>query len=107
MRVEDIKSFEQSTLVQEILSLYIGCKADKIMQCLVGDDKNSSYGLLDYWAELNRVEPVSVLDAIEYSLKSIADFSFISTSFNNVHRTANTVLKLCNDIIIPLEWVIK
>lgn len=105
--IEKIKSFESHTLVSDILSAYIRCTPTDIINCLVDNISGDAPGLLDYWAEINSVDQATILDAIEYSLKSIANFKFISTSTIYNSQTANTILRLSNDIIIPLEWVLS
>lgn len=110
MNVNTIKSYEHNASVSEILSSYLMCKPELIIQTLVGDVQDTANGLLEYWAEINNTEPFNVLDTIEFSLRSVADFTFISTSPADTGGfsgpTANTVLRLTNDIIIPLEWML-
>lgn len=110
MNVNTIKSYELNTSVSDILSSYLMCKPELIIQTLVGDVQDMTNGLLEYWAEINNTEPFNVLDTIEFSLRSVADFTFISTSPADTGgfpcKTANAVLRLTNDIIIPLEWML-
>lgn len=94
------KSYEHDTTVTDILSEYIVCSKDKIIQCLVGDSDENMHCLLEYWAEVNRTNPLSILDAIELSLLNIANFSVIGQQNNTLY----SVLKLPNDINIPLAW---
>jgi len=111
MLLDCIKSYEHNTLVSNILSAYLSCKPESILQCLVRDDKNNTvYGLLEYWAEINNTDSLNVLDFIELSLNDVANFTFISTSPPDIGgiqgSTANTILKLSKNIIIPLEWLL-
>lgn len=112
MLLDCIKSFEHNTLVSCILSKYLSCEPENILQCLVRDDKDNTtiYGLLEYWAEINYTDSLNVLDFIELSLNEVADFVFISTSPPDIGgaqgSTANTILKLNKNIIIPLEWLL-
>lgn len=110
MNINTLKSYELNTSVSDILSSYLMCKPELIIQTLVGDVQDTTDGLLEYWAEINNTEPFNVLDTIEFSLRSVADFTFISTSPADTGGfsgpTANTVLRLTNDIIIPLEWML-
>lgn len=110
MNINTLKSYELNTSVSDILSSYLMCKPELIIQTLVGDVQDTANGLLEYWAEINNTEPFNVLDTIEFSLRSVADFTFISTSPADTGGfsgpTANTVLRLTNDIIIPLEWML-
>lgn len=110
MNINTLKSYELNTSLSYILSSYLMCKPELIIQTLVGDVQDTANGLLEYWAEINNTEPFNVLDTIELSLRSVADFTFISTSpadTGGFHcKTANTVLRLTNDIIIPLEWML-
>ena len=110
MNINTLKSYELNSSVSDILSAYLMCKPELIIQTLVGDVQDNTNGLLEYWAEINNTEPFNVLDTIEFSLRSVADFTFISTSPADTGGfsgpTANTVLRLTNDIIIPLEWML-
>ena len=111
MNVNMLKSYELNTSASEILSLYLMCKPELIIQTLVGDVQDTTNGLLEYWAEINNTEPFNVLDTIEWSLRRDAsEFKFISVSPDGTGcfhcQIANTVLKLTNDIIIPLEWML-
>ena len=110
MNINTLKSYELNTSLSDILSSYLMCKPELIIQTLVGDVQDTANGLLEYWAEINNTEPFNVLDTIEFSLRSVADFTFISTSPADTGgfpcKTANTVLRLTNDIIIPLEWML-
>ena len=110
MNINTIKAYEHNTLVSDILSKYLICKPELIIPVLVGDGQDTTYGLLEYWAEVNNTDPFNVLDAIEFSLRSVADFTFISTSPADTGGfpgpTANTILKLIDNIIIPLEWML-
>lgn len=110
MNINTLKSYELNTSVSDILSSYLMCNPELIIQTLVGDVQDTANGLLEYWAEINNTEPFNVLDTIEFSLRSVADFTFISTSPADTGGfsgpTANTVLRLTNDIIIPLEWML-
>ena len=110
MNINTLKSYEHNASVSDILSSYLMCKPELIIQTLVGDVQDTANGLLEYWAEINNTEPFNVLDKIEFSLRSVADFTFISTSPADTGgfpcKTANTVLRLTNDIIIPLEWML-
>lgn len=105
-----LKSYEHNASTSDILSSYLMCKPELIIQTLVGDVQDTANSLLEYWAEINNTEPFNVLDTIEFSLRSVADFTFISTSPADTGGfsgpTANTVLRLTNDIIIPLEWML-
>jgi hypothetical protein len=104
MSLENLKRFEHDTTVEYILSQYIICKPENIMYCLVED--NDIYGLADYWAELNKVDKLAILDAIEISLHNIANFTVISTSFIN-NKVCHTLMRLPNNIMIPLDWQIN
>ena len=111
MNVNTLKSYEHNTSVSEILSSYLMCKPELIIQTLVGDVQDTANGLLEYWAEINNTEPFNVLDTIEWSLRiDVSEFKFISVSPDGAGgfncKIANTVLKLTNDIIIPLEWML-
>ena len=111
MNINTLKSYEHNTSTSEILSSYLMCKPELIIQTLVGDVQDTTNGLLEYWAEINNTEPFNVLDTIEWSLRrDISEFKFISVSQDGAGgfncQTANTVLKLTNDIIIPLEWML-
>ena len=111
MNINTLKSYELNTSVSDILSSYLMCKPELIIQTLVGDVQDTTNGLLEYWAEINNTEPFNVLDTIEWSLRiDISEFKFISTSPADTGgfpcKTANTVLRLTNDIIIPLEWML-
>lgn len=111
MNINTIKSYEHNTSASEILSSYLMCKPELIIQTLVGDVQDTTNGLLEYWAEINNTDPFNVLDTIEWSLRRDAyEFKFISVSpdgTGDFHcQIANTVLKLTNDIIIPLEWML-
>lgn len=110
MNINTLKSYELNTSVSDILSSYLMCKPELIIQTLVGDVQDTANDLLEYWAEINNTEPFNVLDTIEFSLRSAADFTFISTSPADTGgfpcKTANTVLRLTNDIVIPLEWML-
>jgi len=113
LALENLKRFEHDTTVEYILSQYIICKPENIMYCLVED--NDIYGLADYWAELNKVDKLAILDAIEISLHNIADFTVISTSFlyrNSIstvinNKVCHTLMRLPNNIMIPLDWQIN
>lgn len=104
MYLENLKLFEHDTTVEYIFTQYIVCRPEHIMYCLVED--SDLYGLIDYWAELNRVDKLAIIDAIEMSLHDIADFTVISTSFRS-NKIGHTILKLPNDIIIPLDWCLE
>lgn len=111
MNINTLKAYEHNTSVSDILSAYLMCGSELIIQTLVGDVQDTANGLLEYWAEINNTEPFNVLDTIEWSLRrDIAEFKFISVppdGTGGFHcQTANTVLKLTNDIIIPLEWML-
>lgn len=111
MNINTIKSYEHNTSVSDILSSYLMCKPELIIQTLVGDVQDTANGLLEYWAEINNTEPFNVLDTIEWSLRrDVSEFKFISISQDGTGgfncQIANTVLKLTNDIIIPLEWML-
>lgn len=111
MNINMLKSYEHNTSVSDILSSYLMCKPELIIQTLVGDVQDTANGLLEYWAEINNTEPFNVLDTIEWSLRrDISEFKFISISQDGTGgfncQIANTVLKLTNDIIIPLEWML-
>jgi len=96
------KQFEHDTLVSRILSEYVVCRPDILLQSLVED--SDIYGLVEYWAEINRTDKLSILDAVEMSINKIADFKVISTSLCQGSLTLHSILKLQNDIIIPLDW---
>lgn len=102
---EDIKAYEHNTPVADILSSYIPCKHNQIIPALIGDSGDASYGLLDYWAEINHTDNLSVIDAIEMSLFKTADFDVISASYTT--KTLHSVLRLQNNIVIPLEWNVE
>lgn len=104
MYLENLKRFEHDTTVEYIFTQYIVCSPEHIMHCLVED--NDIYGLVNYWAEINKTDTLSIIDAIEMSLHNIADFTVISTSFKS-HKVGHTILKLSNDIIIPLDWCLE
>ena len=111
MNINTLKSYEHNASVSDILSSYLMCKPELIIQTLVGDVQDTTNGILEYWAEINNTDPFNVLDTIEWSLRrGIAEFKFISVSPDGTGgfncKTANTVLKLTNDIIIPLEWML-
>ena len=111
MNINTLKSYEHNTSASEILSSYLMCKPELIIQTLVGDVQDTTNGLLEYWAEINNTEPFNVLDTIEWSLRiDVSEFKFISISQDGTGgfncQTANTVLKLTNDIVIPLEWML-
>ena len=111
MNINTLKSYEHNASASEILSSYLMCKPELIIQTLVGDVQDTANGLLEYWAEINNTEPFNVLDTIEWSLRRDAsEFKFISVSPDGTGgfncQIANTVLKLTNDIIIPLEWML-
>ena len=111
MNINMLKSYEHNTSVSDILSSYLMCKPELIIQTLVGDVQDTTNGLLEYWAEINNTEPFNVLDTIEWSLRrDISEFKFISISQDGTGgfhcQIANTILKLTNDIIIPLEWML-
>lgn len=96
MYLESLKRFEHDTTVEYIFTQYIVCKPECVMSCLIEDD--DLYFLIDYWAELNKVDKLAIIDAIEVSLHDIADFNVISTSLGR------TLLRLQNNIMIPLDW---
>ena len=106
MKFSDIKAFEDSHTVADILSTYIMCSKNKIIQSLIGDGVDVSYGLIDYWSEINRTDIQSLLDTIEINLYNCADFNVIGTFVVPVTKIeiVKSVLKLSKDIIIPLEW---
>ena len=111
MNINTLKAYEHNTSTSEILSAYLMCKPELIIQTLVGDVQDTNNGLLEYWAEVNNTDPFNVLDTIEWSLRiDISEFKFISVSPDGTGgfpcQTANTVLKLTNDIVIPLEWML-
>jgi len=103
---DDIKSFESNHAVSDILSTYIMCSKDNIVQSLIGDGINTSYSLIHYWSEINKTDIQSILDAIEINLNEIADFSVIGdfvVPVTNI-KIIKTVLRLGTNVIIPLEW---
>lgn len=106
MKLSDIKAFEDNHTVADILSTYIMCSKDKIMQSLIGDGVDVSYGLIDYWSEINRTDIQLLLDTIEINLYNCADFNVIGTFVVPITKIeiVKSVLKLSKDIIIPLEW---
>ena len=104
MYLENLKRFEHDTTVEYIFTQYIVCRPEHIMSCLVEDV--DLYGLINYWAEINKVDKLAIIDAIEMSLHDIADFSVISTSFRS-HKIGHTLLKLPNNIMIPLDWQLE
>lgn len=111
MNINKLKSYEHNTSASDILSAYLMCNPELIIQTLVGDVQDTTNGLLEYWAEINNTEPFNVLDTIEWSLRiDVSEFKFISVSPDGAGgfncQIANTVLKLTNDIIIPLEWML-
>ena len=111
MNINTLKAYEHNTSTSEILSAYLMCKPELIIQTLVGDVQYTNNGLLEYWAEINNTDPFNVLDTIEWSLRiDVSEFKFISVSPDGTGgfpcQTANTVLKLTNDIVIPLEWML-
>ena len=111
MNINTLKAYERNTSTSEILSAYLMCKPELIIQTLVGDVQDTNNGLLEYWAEINNTDPFNVLDTIEWSLRiDVSEFKFISVSPDGTGgfpcQTANTVLKLTNDIVIPLEWML-
>ena len=111
MNINTLKSYEHNTSTSDILSAYLMCNPELIIQTLVGDIQDMTNGLLEYWAEINNTEPFNVLDTIEWSLRrDISEFKFISVSQEGAGgfncQIANTVLKLTNDIVIPLEWML-
>ena len=111
MNINTLTDYELNASVSDILSSYLMCNPELIIQTLVGDVQDTTNGLLEYWAEINNTDPFNVLDTIEWSLRrGIAEFKFISVSPDGTGgfncKTANTVLKLTNDIIIPLEWML-
>ena len=111
MNINTLTDYEHNASVSDILSSYLMCNPELIIQTLVGDVQDTANGLLEYWAEINNTDPFNILDTIEWSLRrDIAEFKFISVSpdcTGGFHcQTANTVLKLTNDIIIPLEWML-
>ena len=111
MNINTLKSYEHNASVSDILSEYLMCKPELIIQTLVGDVQDTTNGLLEYWAEINNTDPFNVLDTIEWSLRrDISEFKFISISQDGTGgfncKIANTVLRLTNDIIIPLEWML-
>lgn len=111
MNINTLKSYEHNTSASDILSSYLMCKPELIIQTLVGDVQDTANGLLEYWAEINNTEPFNILDTIEWSIRrDISEFKFISVSPDGTGgfncQIANTVLKLTNDIIIPLEWML-
>jgi len=103
---DDIKSFESNHTVSDILSTYIMCSKDSIVQSLIGDGVNTGYSLIYYWSEINKTDIQSILDAIEINLNEIADFSVIgdfTVPVTNI-KIIKTVIRLGTDVIIPLEW---
>ena len=106
MTLNDIKSFELNHTVADILSTYIMCSKDKIMQSIIGDDIDISYGLIDYWSEINRTDVHSLLDAIELNLNSNAEFNVVGKFIVPTTKIEiiKSVLKLGTDLVIPLEW---
>jgi len=104
MYLETLKLFEHDTTVEYIFTQYIVCRPEHIMHCLIEED--DLYGLVDYWAELNKVDKLAIIDAIEMSLHDIADFTVISTSFRS-HKVCHTLLRLPNNIMIPLDWQLE
>jgi len=92
MSLENLKLLEHDTLVEFILSKYLGYNPESVLQCLVEDD--DLFGLVDYWAELNSTDKLCILDAIEMSLHDVADFNVISTSLCQDVNTCHSLLRL-------------
>ena len=102
MFIDKIKSFENCALVSDILSTYLMCDKKKIVQVLIGDDKDTSYGLLDYWADINNMSPSELIDIIEVSIDNLAEFTVTVSADDSVQ----SILKLGN-ITIPLTWSMR
>lgn len=102
MFIDKIKSFENNSSVSDILSAYLMCDKKKLVQVLIGDDKDTSYGLLDYWADINNMSTSDIIDAIEVSMNNLAEFTVSVSADNPVKST----LKLGN-ITIPLTWSMR
>jgi hypothetical protein len=99
MFIDKIKSFENDTSVSDILSAYLMCDKKKLVQVLIGDDKDTSYGLLDYWADINNMQTSDLIDVIEASISNVAEFTVTVYADDYV----KSILKLGN-ITIPLTW---
>lgn len=102
MFIDKIKSFENNASVSDILSAYLMCNKKKLVQVLIGDDKDTSYGLLDYWADVNNVSTSDLIDVIELSMDNLAEF-IVTVS---VDDSVKSILKLGN-IVIPLTWSMR
>jgi|SRR5574344_1641575 hypothetical protein len=105
MKPEDLKKYEFNTPVESILSSYLNCNKKEIIQSLIGDSEISNYDILCYWADVNNTDNSSIIDAIESSLVHPANFVL----YREIHKvdSAYSVLRLKNNISLPLEWKIS
>lgn len=93
--IKDLKSFEDGSSVSKILCEYFDCDESSIIDYMFNDGIASSL----CWCEENHIELDDLLDIVETSLHSKADFK-LTDSYNSV-------LLLNKSISLPMNWFIQ
>lgn len=93
--IKDLNSFEDDASVSEILCEYFNCDESSIIDYMFNEGIATSL----CWCDSNNIELDELLDAIEVSLHSKSNFKLIDSY--------NSILRLNERIVLPINWFIQ
>lgn len=101
MNLSTLRNFENNTTVATILSAYydVISKAD-----LLDAIQDESVGMLDYWAECNKMSEADLFNWIDCSLNEVAKFKVVSDNGMG-GGWPGCELDLGGGVILNFDWV--